>query len=352
MSMFEEYRRQILNFLDAYLCRKKEETPPVTRWQHELFDRLLAFSSGGKTIRGSLVCFSYSMFKEPLSPDAVAVGAAMELFQSALLIHDDIMDQDHLRRGELSFHAQYQRQGRKLSLKQPKRFGESMGICGGDVGFFLAFEILGTLSHVSLPTRLKILQTFSSELTLVGLAQMDDVYFEAFPGEPSRQEIERLYRYKTARYTFSLPLTAGAVLAEAPEPILSDLSEIGENMGILFQITDDEIEIFQPEEQTGKSAGSDISRNKKTLLRHALYQACSADEKKRLNQIFGSKKLKPGELEEIQKTLDEKGILFEMADHKKELIRETEILIRNLKIETRQKENFSDFLNILARRKK
>src|SRR6185437_3870747 len=107
----------------------------------------------------------------------------------------------------------------------------------------------------------------------------------------TQEEIEQVYRYKTARYTFSLPLMLGALLAQKDATIIQQLENFGEKIGTLFQLKDDDISLFGKEETTGKPEGSDIRENKKTLHRHYLFQYASSEEKQQLQTLFGKQNL-------------------------------------------------------------
>ena len=138
----------------------------------------------------------------------------MEIIHSSLLIHDDIMDNDRLRRGERTVFAQYEQLGRGRRAADAGRFGSAMGICAGDVGYFVAGDILAPLP-LDPEVKGPLLSLVFRELAYVGLAQMQDIAFGAFDRTPARDEVIALYLYKTARYTFSLPLMAGALLGGA-----------------------------------------------------------------------------------------------------------------------------------------
>jgi geranylgeranyl diphosphate synthase type I len=271
----------------------------VNRWGRDLPGRLLRFSLNGKMIRGSLVILAYGMFPEPeklredgghpergaggrpggglgapaadLFPNpprwVADVAAAYELIHSSLLVHDDIMDRDRVRRGEHTIFHQYEELARSEGAAEPGHVGTSLGICAGDVGFFLAFEML---SSAAADRAWKILRLWAEELTAVGLAQMEDVAFGASSRARGEQEILNLYRYKTARYTFSLPLATGALAAGREPPTVTRLEELGEQLGVLFQMKDDEIGLFGDETEIGKPPGSDIEEGKQTLLAQAL----------------------------------------------------------------------------------
>ena len=206
------YKPRIEAFLDEFLKEKEKELSKINPWGKDVLRRLRVFVKRGKTLRGALVALSYLLKQKKVSREAIAAAAAMELAHSALLIHDDVIDEDFWRRGRKTIFAQYAALAPKR--KKARRFGESMGICAGDLGFFLAFEIL--------PERLRLV--FTKELAVVCVGQMQDVY-SISGGRVSRAEVLRMYRYKTARYTFSLPLLMGGVLAGLPASLLKELEK-------------------------------------------------------------------------------------------------------------------------------
>ena len=241
----------------------------INAWGPDLGGRLLDFALRGKMVRGGLLLLGHEMHAagggRAAPRPVLRAAAAMEIIHSSLLIHDDIMDNDRLRRGGRTIFAQYEQAGRRARAVDPAAFGRSMGICAGDVGYFLAWEILSGLA-VDAERKVELLALVSRELSYVGLAQMQDVAFSAFPRIPSRDDVLALYIYKTARYTFALPLMAGALIAGAPAAERRRLCELGERLGVIFQVRDDELGIFGSEAETGKPVGSDIREGKKTLL--------------------------------------------------------------------------------------
>lgn len=296
----QEKKPVLIDEMERHLAVVSKAAAQVSPWAPDLLRVLLPFSSQGKMIRGSLVSLGLKLFDEN-PPDcqrsaANKTGAVMELFQSLLLIHDDIMDQDDFRRGKPSVHYQYRLGAQNRGDRQEQRLGENLGICMGDVSGFLGFEILADLDLE--PIRLKrLIRLCSRELCYVGLAQMEDVHNGFRTDEPSIADIIKLYRYKTGRYTFSLPLMAGAIIAGQGEDCLELLGELGELYGIIFQIKDDEIGLFAPPETSGKPQGSDIKEDKKTLYRYYIFARASVDERARLAAIYGNKSAGQAEIE-------------------------------------------------------
>lgn len=230
----------------------------------------------------------------------------MELFQSAFLIHDDIMDRDEKRRGSKSVYAQYVSLAEKEEISDAYHTGESMGICVGDIAFFIAFEILSEVSRLT--GNMQISELCSRELSYVGVAQMLDVYWGQTKRPITEKEVFDLYRYKTGRYTFSLPLLCGGHLAGARQAQLDDLEKIGELLGIVFQLKDDELGLFGEEAQLGKPIGSDISEGKKTLFHIALMERADPQEKQQLDTLFGKPDLTAEEVEYVRGIVRKHGI--------------------------------------------
>ena len=261
MNFLFSYKPLVEARLEQLLRQKEKELSSVNHWGNDIIQRLLPFVRGGKTIRGSLLLYAYSLFKKPLLPFVLDVATALELFQSGFLIHDDIMDQDPTRRGRPAIYKQYERLAGEKGGRDESRFGESMGINAADLCFFLGFELLGGLpekySHV--------VQIVSREFSSVVAAQMQDVSSGHLPIRLTREDILSLYRHKTARYTFSLPLVVGATLAGAENSTISKLKSLGVTVGLLFQIQDDAFSVSGNSRETGKPVGSDARNKKQTL---------------------------------------------------------------------------------------
>jgi geranylgeranyl diphosphate synthase type I len=286
--------------LEAFIRAKKSSASPLTPWRTDLLNRLLPFATTGKLLRASLVCFSYEAFSDQKVNDSVINAAmALELTHSALLIHDDIMDNDDLRRGQPSLHRQYQSLATSEKLANADHFGTSMAICAADAALFLAFELLA--SSQAAPRMQTAKQIFVDQLVITCAGQMQDLYLEARPDMPSKKAIYELMQTKTASYTLSLPMAVGAALAGQTGSTIKKLQDIGTNAGIIFQIRDDELGVMGRAEKIGKPVGSDITEGKKTLLYYYLLKSCGIAEHNKAKAIFGNPKATPEDIAYIQK---------------------------------------------------
>lgn len=331
--------------LAGILAGLQPDLARVNKWAEDALDRLLAFAVQGKMVRGGLLVLAYEMFDgaeeqktaraktraaRPPRP-IIQAAAAMEMIHSALLIHDDIMDNDRLRRGFRTIFAQYESLGLRSRAAEAERFGRNMGICAGDMGFFISSDIL---SRLKLPAELKVAlgTLLARELSYVALAQMQDVSYGAFSRTPPVCDVYTLYLYKTARYTFSLPLMAGALLAGKTGATLGRLAELGEYLGVAFQARDDEIGVFGTERETGKPVGSDIREGKKTLLYLELLRRAHGAERKQLESIYGKPTLEPSDVALVRSALERSGARKRMQEMMEELGARAEKIIGTLKI--------------------
>lgn len=302
-----ESRDAVASHLGEYLDDAPARSLYFAPWGEDVSRRLRDYALRGKLLRGALVGFGYRLFHtdDPLPIACVEAGAAMELLQSFLLVHDDIMDQDDMRRGGPSVHRQYIDAAPVDDAGRAGQYGISMGICAGDVAAFQAIEQLATLSTDD-TIRARITEVVAREISLVGLAQMQDVH-HGYVAEAGDDAILDVYTYKTGRYTFSLPMMVGAMLAGADQQTVTALGTLGEHLGRIFQIRDDQLGLFGSEADTGKPSGSDIREDKKTPFRNALLALLPADSA--LRGVFGAESVAPEQIEAIRAALRDTGAM-------------------------------------------
>jgi geranylgeranyl diphosphate synthase type I len=340
---FEQFRPSIEDSIREFISKKRDDLSSVNIWGNDLMQRFSGFLGQGKMIRGGLVILSYLMYAGEVPEWIIKTASAVELIHSSLLIHDDIMDKDQVRRGKKTLYAQYQELGEREKYLDYSHFGESLGICAGDIGFFLAFE---TLSEVDIDPdkKAKIFSLWSKELTLVGLAQMQDVFFSISGMEPEEEEILDLYRYKTARYTFSLPMMTGALLAGQDNKTAIHLEKLGECIGIIFQIKDDEIGLFGDELEIGKPIGTDIEEGKKTIYSHYLLKSARGEDKKSVQHILLEKINTRSAIATLKKIAQKAQVQDKIKTKILELSGKAKQLIQSLNIDIKYRDILLDIL--------
>lgn len=332
-------RKEVSDFLDDYLEEWEDIEPEAGRWRSDLKGRMKEMVKGGKVVRGSLVLKTSASYNGRVEEQAVKVAGAIELLHTGLLMHDDIVDRDDYRRGMPTFKKQYEELASEEKVDEEEHFGTSMAITAGDVAFFMGQGLLTRLETDS-ETRRKITELVFSEFSAVGLAEQVDIYSGYSRNEISEDEIMRLYRDKTARYTFSLPLKAGALLAGIDEEEIERLYRLGEKIGIVFQLRDDELGLFGSEEETGKSLGSDLDENKKTPFRLRLLEKLPEEEAEEMREQL-REDLSEEDKEEIRDLMEKKGVREEVKEAMERYASEAREEVEELEAP----EEFKEFLN-------
>ncbi len=272
MTIVEElgkYHKVVSTFLDSYL---REKSQMQITFAQDLQTKLLPFLKRGKMIRASLILHLCSKWN-CLDEHAIKIAAAMELYHGALLIHDDIMDNDSTRRGLPTIHTQY-------AEHKTKHYGEGQAICLGDISFFLANELLSNFPDIS--------RLYAQELVKTGFGQMQDLKL-SYEQDTKKETILEMFTYKTARYTFVLPMLAAAQYANYPHKDV--LEEIGLLLGLVFQIKDDLLGLKGDPHITGKAVGSDIRERKATIYRAVLDEVLPLEEKEFVDSIYAKEEM-------------------------------------------------------------
>jgi geranylgeranyl diphosphate synthase type I len=293
-------------YLDRFLSAKESELTPIGPRAGAVVRDIREFCGRGKMIRAAMTLLGWQAAGGTNDP-IIPVAAAMEMVHAGLLIHDDVMDRDDFRRGRPAFHRRYA-DALKNDTKEPRHTGESLAICAGDVAFFLASESVMTAA-IPEPLGTAMRRTFFRECVLVGIGQMDDVFLGARLTPVMVAEILPVYRYKTARYTFSMPLILGAIAAGADNALRDGLDAAGEKIGTLFQIKDDELGLFGEEADIGKPTGSDIREGKKTILLTLMAEKSAGADKERLLRTLGNADITAADIAFVRSLAEHCGAL-------------------------------------------
>ena len=224
----------------------KAQTPPTRiheaiRWS--LF-------GGGKRIRPGIVYAVGQTFSAERGSLA-RTAAAIEMIHTFSLIHDDLpaMDDDDLRRGRETCH---------------KKYGEATAILAGDALQTLAFQTIAEDMSLSPELRVKLVGDIArASATPSGMVAGQQLDLEAEGREVSLGELENIHACKTGAL-ITAAAVAGAMIGAAPDVDVSHIREYASRLGLLFQITDDLLDVTQATETLGKTAGKDVASDKAT----------------------------------------------------------------------------------------
>ncbi len=306
-AYFERAKERLSDDLGVFLSAKRGDMGRVRPWGLDVLRRLEAFTRKGKMLRGGLVALGCEMAGGRAGASALRAGTAFELIQSGLLIHDDIMDRDPRRRGGPSIHEQYARLAPAEAGAEADHFGTSMAICAGEIAIFLAFEAMAGISGPRERTA-PVQKLFAAEFGLVGLGQMLDIEAGASRKPCPERKILDIYRTKTARYSFYLPLAAGWILGGGLRPVHPALERLGLDLGLVFQIKDDEIGLFGSSGTTGKPVGSDIRQGKKTLFATGVLDRATGPDGERFSAVFGRTDATAEDIRFVRKLAERLGV--------------------------------------------
>jgi len=236
---------------------------------------------GGKRLRPILVLMGYNLFREDIQP-ALPIAQAVEIFHNFSLVHDDIMDEAPLRRGQPTVHHKYD---------------TNTGILSGDVMLIYAYHYLLKIKEERLIA--PIVKVFTEVAEAVCVGQQYDMNFET-SNSVTIPEYLKMIENKTALLLVGA-LKMGAILAEADEQDVYHLGEFGRNVGIAFQLQDDILDTFGDPEKFGKRVGGDIVQNKKTfLVLKTMEVANEADKNKLLTLMQSYPKDEEKKIEEVR----------------------------------------------------
>ncbi|MDQ0299575.1 geranylgeranyl diphosphate synthase type II [Salibacterium salarium] len=213
---------------------------------------LYSINAGGKRIRPLLMLAAIQSYRNINETDYDAV-CAVEMVHTYSLIHDDLpaMDDDDYRRGKLTNH---------------KVYGEAFAVLSGDALLTKAFETLSNLSNVNDLNKVKLIQEFAKDSGAEGMVGGQAADLEGEGKDLSLEELEYIHHHKTgALLNFSI--VAGGILGGAPSDDIQQLRIFSQELGLVFQIKDDILDVEGNEVEMGKATGADQNKNKSTYPR-------------------------------------------------------------------------------------
>ena len=257
--------------LAAFLASGARRSVGLGAEYEQLWSDLGQVTAGGKRFRPALLIGAYSAYGGSDAPLAARVAAAVELLHTAFVIHDDVIDGDHTRRGRpnLSGAAGGRARAAGADPTRSRSYGDTAGILGGDLALVGAVRAVAECGAPPVVVR-RLLDLLDVAVHTSAAGELADVAHSSGLGGTTLGEVLTMAELKTAVYSFVLPLQAGAVLAGASDAVVAQLAEVGRSVGIAFQLQDDIVGVFGDEEQTGKSRLTDLRQGRQTpLMAHA-----------------------------------------------------------------------------------
>lgn len=264
---------------------------------------------GGKRFRALLVLAGYHLATRRDPVAAVPAAAALEHFQSWMLIHDDIIDHSETRRGGPTLHRLLAQEHRAMGgLGQPEDYGLGIGITLGDLEEPFTVESLLAVRSPAL-RRLAAMAEYARMTRWTAYGQLLDVRNGAIDVAGVREpDVLRVHKLKSAVYTVSAPLRIGAILGGGRAALLEDLDAFGLAAGVAFQLRDDVLGTGFDADASGKSA-NDLQEGKRTLLVvYAWHHGTDAD-REAIRAVLGRPGASGAELDRAREAIRSSGSL-------------------------------------------
>ncbi|WP_282133898.1 polyprenyl synthetase family protein [Seonamhaeicola maritimus] len=257
MLSIEKYQEEFLSFLEDYTVVKEPKG---------LYNPIqYILSLGGKRLRPVLTLMTADIFGGNYK-DALNAALSVEVFHNFSLVHDDIMDDAPLRRGEATVH---------------EKWDINTGILSGDAMLIMAYQLFENYNAEAFQALAKL---FSKTAIEVCEGQQYDVDFETRI-DVTIPEYLKMIEYKTS-VLVAAAMKMGAIVAGATDKDQNSIYEFGRNLGIAFQLQDDYLDAFGDPKSFGKQVGGDIIENKKTYLYLKALEFSSVQEQERLENLY------------------------------------------------------------------
>ncbi|NIZ92918.1 polyprenyl synthetase family protein [Kineosporiaceae bacterium B12] len=278
-----------------------------------MLDAIATLLSGGKRLRPSFCYWGYLGAGGSDEDDIVQAAAALELFQAAALMHDDVMDDSDTRRGQPAAHRRFEAMHAQAGWAgSGSRFGLAGAVLAGDLCLSWSDELFARAGFAP-EALLRGRTVFNTMRTQLMGGQYLDMLEQASCAQQGAagavERARRVVRFKSAKYSIEHPLLLGARLAGADEGLVADYSTFGLALGEAFQLRDDVLGVFGDPGETGKPAGDDLREGKRTVLMAYAVASATSEQAEVVERLLGDPDLDTAGVEQLREVLVDTGAL-------------------------------------------
>lgn len=297
----------------------------------DAINKFINMNGDGKFLRGCLIDLGYKLTKN--DDYAKTLSLAYETFETSILIHDDIIDNAHLRRNKETIHETYKDDFKKYNVENDNT-NTSLALCIGDLGFFYTNEMI-TKKYKNDKNLAKLLSYYNNIVIKTIKGEIIDValpFIEKNDKEHTlhEEDIMEIYRLKTSWYTVVGPFVLGMILGNSKAKDIETFEKVLEPLGIAFQIKDDILGIYSSKEILGKSVYSDIEEFKQTIL-YSYIKINRNDLLEELLKYYG-KSITEEESKKVQELFENSGALEYATNKMNEMFNEVYTNIKSMDI--------------------
>ncbi len=315
----QDLRRRVQSEIETELTHQRQVLAELGDEGVALLDVIATLLRGGKRLRAAFCYWGYRGMGGTHDDAALRAATAMEFFQAAALLHDDVMDDSAVRRGAPTAHVHFaDRHAQHGWLGSSSRFGEAAAILAGDLCLVWTDEVMATCGW-PVDESARARRCFDDMRTQLMAGQFLDILYAARGwdelDDAGRVALaRRVVRYKSAKYSVEQPLLIGAHAAGVDAADRARLSAYGLALGEAFQLRDDVLGVYGDPVQTGKPAGDDLREGKHTVLIALALARCSEPNAQILTAGLGRPDLSQGDIDEMRAIITDCGALDELEE--------------------------------------
>lgn len=305
--------------LDTWFQQQSAGAADISETAVPLVESISALSTGGKRLRAQLLYWGWRAAGGAAdSTVPLEAAAALELFQTAALIHDDVIDRSATRRGMPSTHERFSSLHTERRWEQdPAHFGSSAAILTGDLALTWSEQLFNlAVEHAGHPSGAA--EDFATMRTEVMIGQYLDIHAEvAGPDVPRDQAVQRaldVLRYKSAKYSAEHPVALGMLLAGGDPDLVRAGRAFALPLGEAFQVRDDVLGVFGDPATTGKPAGDDLREGKRTVVIGLHFERADRADAEVVANSLGQQDLSEVQVRAAQEALRRSGALTATED--------------------------------------
>lgn len=244
-----KYKEKVDLGIAEELDRRLAEVIGISPHLIPILEAMKELAVGGKRLRAMLTILGYEISGQKVNDEVIKAAVMMEIFHLGLLIQDDFMDKDNLRRGVKTILARY----------DDPHTADFVSMLAGDYTFGWGIEIISNLKF-SNSQIVKAMAVWGKYFTRVGYGQTLDGLAIA-----DEETILQILELKSGEYSCVLPLVLGASLGSVNEELIKSLTQYGMELGWVFQLRDDWLAEYGDSDKTGKPVGNDSREGKHTF---------------------------------------------------------------------------------------
>jgi len=319
VPLSSQVQQAVLTSLDRFAADVRAESAEYGPDAPLFIESAVQTLQGGKRLRARFCHAGWSAVARFADRDATETDAlwdlcaALEIFQSAALVHDDLIDNSDTRRGRPAAHRALQAQHvERVWNGDAEGFGRSAAILLGDLLISWSDDLLerALAGH---PNSADVRSAYARMRRDVTTGQFLDIAEEsAWRVNPDDEHAERALRVvslKSARYSIEQPLALGAALAGGDAAQQDALRAFGHPIGMAFQLRDDVLGVFGDESVTGKPTGDDLREGKRTVLIALTRENLDSSARRVLDDLLGDPELTAAQVAALQAKIIDSGAL-------------------------------------------